>query len=183
MLALAKIGVGRPPTVEEYEYGEVEVSGLDVTGGAVTAATIRPTTAAENRKYIAKAAAWTYLVTSCTDKANALIERCEGDPFKAWSILKEKYCDTDAEENYPELDQVFSNCKLVGTKKDPELWFNDLDHLNMKLARINLKYEKDDLQMKSHMMTSMSNDYQSVVIKFRGKIEMLGQGTVSTVRW
>ncbi len=170
LLALTKIGVGRPLTVEEYEYGEVEVPGLDVTGGAVTAATTRPTTAAENRKYIAKAAAWTYLVASCTDKAYALIERCEGDPFKAWSILQEKYCATDAEENYPELDQAFSDCKLVGTKKDPELWFNDLDHLNMRLARINLKYEKDDLQMKSHMMTSMSDDYQSVIIKFRGDL-------------
>ena len=156
--------------MEEYEYGEVEVPGMDVTGGAVTAATTRPTTAAENRKYLAKAAAWTYLVASCTDKAYALIERCEGDPFKAWAVLQEKYCATDAEENYPELDQAFSDCKLVGTKKDPELWFNDLDHLNMRLARINLKYEKDDLQMKSHMMTSMTNDYQSVTVKFRGDL-------------
>jgi hypothetical protein len=89
---------------------------------------MRPTTAAENRKYLARAAAWTYLVASCTDKANALIERCKGDPFMAWSILKEKCCATDVEENhYPELDQVFSDCKLVGTRKDPELWFNDLD--------------------------------------------------------
>ena len=40
----------------------------------------------------------------------------------------------------------------------------------MRLARINLKYEKVDLQMKSHMMTSMSNDYQSVIIKFRGDL-------------
>ncbi|KAI2506458.1 hypothetical protein MHU86_7973 [Fragilaria crotonensis] len=131
---------------------------------------MRPTTTAENRKYLAKAAAWTYLVASCTDKAYALIERCGGDPYKAWSILQEKYCATDAEENYPELDQAFSDCKLVGTKKDPELWFNDLDHLNMRLARINLKYEKDDLQMKSHIMTAMSKDYDSVIVKFRGDL-------------
>ena len=170
LLALTKPGTGRALTVEEYEYGEVEVPGMDVTGGAVTAATTRPTTAAENRKYLAKATAWTYLVASCTDKAYALIERCTGDPFKAWAILQEKYCATDAEENYPELDQAFSDCKLVGTKKDPELWFNELDHLNMRLARINLKYEKDDLQMKSHMMTAMSKDYDSVIVKFRGDL-------------
>ncbi len=117
----------------------VEVPGLDVTGGAVTAATTRPTTAADNRKYIAKAAAWTYLVASCTDKAYALIERCQGDPFKAWSILQEKYCAMDAEENHPELDQAFSNCKLVGAKKDPELWFNDLDHQNMNARKNQLE--------------------------------------------
>jgi hypothetical protein len=170
LLALTKESTGAALTVEEYEYGEVEVPGMAVTGGAVTAATTRPTTAVENRKYLAKAAAWTYLVASCTDKAYALIERCEGNPFKAWGILQEKYCATDAEENYPELDQAFNDCKLVGTKMDPELWFNDLDHLNMRLARINLKYQKDELQMKSHMMTAMSSDYQSVIVKFRGDL-------------
>jgi Zinc knuckle len=58
----------------------------------------------------------------------------------------------------------------IRTKKDPELWFNDLDHLNMRLARINLKYEKDNLQIKSHMMTAMSKDYDSVIVKFRGDL-------------
>ena len=55
--------------------------------------------------YLAKAAAWTYLVASCIDKAYALIERCKGDPHMAWSILQEKYCATDAEENYPEVSE------------------------------------------------------------------------------
>jgi hypothetical protein len=37
-----------------------------------------------------------------------------------------------------------------------------------------MKYEKDNLQMKSHMMTATSNDYQSIIIKFRGDLnEML----------
>jgi hypothetical protein len=82
-LALTKTGTGRALTVEEYDYGEVEEPGMTVTGDAATATTTRPMTMAENRKYLAKAAAWTYLVASCTDKAYALIERCEGDPFKA----------------------------------------------------------------------------------------------------
>ena len=88
-----------------------------------TSAGMHPTTAvAENlRKYLARAAAWTYLVASCTDKAYALIERCKGGLFVAWSILQEKYCATNAEENYPELDQAFGNCKLVRTQKDSEL--------------------------------------------------------------
>jgi hypothetical protein len=45
-----------------------------------------------------------------------------------------------------------------------------MDRLNMRLARMNLKYQKDKLQMKSHMMTAMSNDYESVVVKFRGDL-------------
>ena len=165
-------------TVEQFEYGEVEVPGVQPTGvpagtGAVVpvvATTTRPTTAAENRKYLARAAAWTYLVASCTDKAYALMERAEGDPFLAWSILQEKYMATDAEENFPDLSEVFANCKLNETKKDPELWFNDLDHFNMRIGRINKKYEKDDLQMKSHIMTSMSSGYDPVVLKYRGEL-------------
>ena len=173
LLALTRESTGTALTVEEFEYGQVEVmqATAATTGGvAGTAAVMRPTTAAENRKYLARAAAWTYLVASCTDKAYALIERCKGDPYMAWSILQEKYCATDVEENYPELDQAFIDCKLAGGQKDPELWFNDLDHLNMRLARINLKYQKDELQMKSHMMTAMSNDYERIIVKFRGDL-------------
>ena len=62
---------------------------MGVTGGEPAALTTRATTKAENRKYAAKAQAWTYLVASCTDKAYALIEQCNGDPFKAWKILQE----------------------------------------------------------------------------------------------
>jgi hypothetical protein len=40
----------------------------------------------------------------------------------------------------------------------------------MRIARINKKYELDDLQMKSHIMTSMSSGYDSVVVKYRGKL-------------
>ena len=95
-------------TVEEFDYGEVEEPGVQPTGvpagtGAVArvaATTTRPTTTAENRRYLARSAAWTYLVASCTDKAYSLIERAEGDPFLAWSILQEKYMATGAEENF-----------------------------------------------------------------------------------
>ena len=170
LLALTKASTGKVLTVEEYEYGEVQEPGVEVTGGVEGPSTTRATTKAENRKYASNAQAWTYLVASCTGKAYALIEQCNGDPFKAWTILQDKYCATDAEENYPELDQAFNDCKLVGTKKDPELWFNDMDHLNMRLRRINVKYEKDELQMKSHMMTAMSKDYDSVIVKFRGDL-------------
>ena len=51
----------------------------------------------------------------------------------------------------------------------------------MRLARINVKYQKDELQMKSHMMTALSNEYERVIVKFRGDlndttIQVLNQG-------
>jgi hypothetical protein len=93
----------------------------------------RPTTSVKNRKNLARAAAWTYLVASCTDKAYALIECAE-------TILQEMYSATNVEENYPEQSEAFGKCKLSETKQDPELWFNDLDHLNMRITRINKTY-------------------------------------------
>ena len=156
---VTKESTGTALTVEQFECGEVQVTlaTAPTTGGGSTgpgAAVMHPTTAAENRKYLAtRAAAWTYLVASCTDKACcALIERCKGDPSRAWSILQEKYCATDVEENCPKLDQAFNNCKFVRTKKDAKLcWFNDLDHLNMQLTRINfLKYQGWASDEKSH---------------------------------
>ena len=175
LLALTKAEATKGLTAEEFENAEVEVPGVETTDpvtGVPTApaSTTRTTTALENRKYTARAAAWTYLVASCTDKAYALIERCAGDPFAAWTILQEKYCSIDAEENYPDLAEAFSACKLVEVKKDPELWFNDLDHLNMRIGRINAKCEKDELQMKSHIMNSMSTGYDPVIMKFRGDL-------------
>jgi hypothetical protein len=177
MLALTRAEAMPGQTVEQYEYGEVEkpvrlATGAPAETAGVAGVTVaappvqtRATTSVENRKYLARSAAWTYLVASCTDKAYALIERADGDPFKAWTILQEKYCATDAEENHPELSEAFGKCKLSETKQDPELWFNDLDHLN-----INKKYELDDLQMKTHIMTSMSSGYDSVVVKYRGEL-------------
>ena len=178
LLALTKAPTATGLTAEEFENGEVVVLGALLTGGGVdatgaplrAASTTRTPTTAENRKYSARAAAWTYLVASCSDKAYALIERSAGDPFKAWTILQEKYCSTDAEENYPDLAEAFSACKLVEVKRDPELWFNVLDHLNMRIGRINTKYEKDELQMKSHIMNSMSTGYDPVIVKFRGEL-------------
>ena len=175
LLALTKAETTKGLTAEEFEDGLVEVPGVETTEPGTDAVLVgapstRATTALENRKYIARAAAWTYLVASCTDKAYALIERCTGDPHTAWKILQEKYCSTDAEENYPDLAEAFSACKLVEVKKDPELWFNDLEHLNMRIGRINAKYEKDELQMKSHIMNSMSNGYDPVIVKFRGDL-------------
>ena len=126
LLALTKAETTKGLTHEEFGDGKVTIPGVETTNPDTGVATIaesttREPTKVENRKYIARAAAWTYLVASCTDKAYALIERCAGDPHKAWTILQEKYCSTDAEENYPDLAEAFSACKLSEVKRDPEL--------------------------------------------------------------
>jgi hypothetical protein len=109
-------------------------------------------------------------VASCTGKAFGLIERHTGDPFKAWGVLQEKFCATDVEANYPEIEKEFQNSKLEGTARDPELWFNDLDHFNVRLGRISRDLVKSELQLKSHMMANMSSAYDPVVMKFRGEL-------------
>ena len=88
LLALTRGYTGHQLTVEEFEFGEVEelemaTNPLETPDREAPPTKTRPTTATENRKYLARAAAWTYLVASCTDNAYALIERCDGDPFRA----------------------------------------------------------------------------------------------------
>ena len=67
------------------------------------------------------------------------------------------------------MTAMLNDCESVTVKFRGNL--NDLDHLNMRLMRINLKYQKKGkLLMKSHMMTAMLNDYESVTVKFRGNL-------------
>ena len=156
--------------MDQYEDGEVVEFGPPGADGSPPKPRLRACTTKEIRKYKARTAANTYLFSSCKGKAYALIERYAGDPVRAWNTQKEKHRSTDAEENYPVLSEKLSNFKLVETDSDPDLWFNDLDHLNSCLSRIKLHYRLDDLQLKAHILNSMSRGYDPVVVKFRGEL-------------
>ena len=73
-----------------------------------------------------------------------IIKKNAGDLARAWSVLKDKYRSMDAEENYPMLSEKLRTSKLVEIERDSDLWFNDLDHLNSRLACINLQYCLDN---------------------------------------
>ena len=154
--------IGLTITHEEYEFGAVIDSNTKSE---------RTPTLTEIRKYTSKQNAWAYLTSSCKGVAYGLIEHCNDNPFKAWSILQEKYMASDAESNLPELDRTFNSCKLEGTQRDPELWFNELDYLNGRIQRINSAYAKQEMQMKSHIISNMTDDYEPVTIKFRGELQ------------
>ena len=165
--ALTKIPDEPGITADQYEDGEVVEFGPPSSDGfSPQPMRTRPCTTKEIRRYQARTAANTYLFSSCDGKAYSLIERYAGDPARAWNVLKDKFRSTDAEENYPMLSEKLSTSKLVELERDPDLWFNDLDHLNARLARINLHYRLDDLQLKAHIMNSMSKGYEPVVVKF-----------------
>ena len=169
--ALTKVPDEPGLTADQYEDGEVsEVGPTGSDGIPPQSVRVRPCTTKEIRRYQARTAANTYLFSSCDGKAYALIEKHAGDPARAWSVLKDKYRSTDAEENYPMLSEKLSTSKLVEIERDPDLWFNDLDHLNSRLSLIKLHYQLDELQLKSHIMNSMSKGYEPVVVKFRGEL-------------
>ena len=169
--ALTKVPDEPGLTADQYEDGEVlEVGPTGSDGIPPQSVRVRPCTTKEIRRYQARTAANTYLFSSCDGKAYALIEKHAGDPARAWSVLKDKYRSTDAEENYPMLSEKLSTSKLVEIERDPDLWFNDLDHLNSRLSRINSHFQLDELQLKAHIMNSMSKGYEPVVVKFRGEL-------------
>lgn len=153
--------IGPNITCEEYEFGIVldKLSGIE-----------RLPSLTEIRKYTSTQNAWAYLSSSCKGMAFGLIEHCNDQPFKAWSILQSKFMACDEEANLPDLDMSFVMCKLDGTKRDPELWFNEIDYLNNRMARIDPRYMKQEMQIKSHIICNLSQEYESVIIKFRGEI-------------
>ena len=111
--------IGPTITSDEYEFGIV----IDKLSGNE-----RLPTLTEMRKYTSTQNAWAYLSSSCKGMAFGLIEHCNDQPFKAWSILQSKFMACDEESNLPDLDMAFTLCRLEGTKRDPELWFNEIDY-------------------------------------------------------
>ncbi len=138
-------------TTDKFEAGETTSAKVAEGSGSVDDEpedVFTELTMKQKSKYLAQPAAWTYLVASYTVKAFGLIKRHTGYPLKAWGVVQEKFCATDVEANYPEMEKEFQTSKLEGTLCDPELWFNDLDPFNVRLGRISRDLDKSELPLK-----------------------------------
>jgi hypothetical protein len=152
-------------TFEEYEIGKVKEDTTDTTTG-LTVTTERETTKEEKRFYRMRSEAWAMLLNSTTDIALAMIKNLQDTPFEGMKILRKKFVATDIEEDYIELEADFQRKTLV-LGEDPDNWFADLEALNIRLAAVNVKYEKDELQMKIHVINNMPEEFSGIKKKFR----------------
>ena len=66
-----------------------------------------------------------------------------------------------------EVTNRCNNCKIKDTSLDPYIWFNDLYNLNIKLKKIKAKYEKDDDEIKAHIINVLPEEYNQVRVSCR----------------
>ena len=56
----------------------------------------------------------------------------------------------------------WNNFGIKDTIQDPNICFNELFNLNLKLNNIKAKYEKDEDELKSHVSEILPEDYKPV---------------------
>ena len=104
--------------------------------------------------------AWDQLVISLTGTPFTHIMDCEGDPYRAWMKLVEKYeASSTKSESLSDVVKEWNECKLGSALEDPDDWFGKLFVLNQKFKEIKPEYEKDQDMMKAHILSGLPNEY------------------------
>jgi hypothetical protein len=124
--------------------------------------------------------AWNYLVMACeAEPFDIITSETETSAFIAWSKLKEEYEPT-TDEALIEVQEEFVRCKMLSKKDDPALWIDKLKVINKRLAGIDKKYEKGDIEMYSYIMANLPQEYSAVVTVL--KAQGIGGKTLSVLR-
>ena len=92
------------------------------------------------------------LIINLTDTTFGLVRQCDENSLDAWKALIDKYEVSDEKQDI--LNKVtnrWNNCNTKETSLDPDIWFNGLYNLNLKLKKIKAKYEKDEDELKVHV--------------------------------
>ena len=50
-----------------------------------------------------------------------------------------------------EVTNKCSKCRIRDTSQDPEIWYNELNNLNLDFKKIKDKYEKDEDEIKKYV--------------------------------
>ena len=124
-------------------------------------------TEATKKVYKANMEAYDQVLMGCSGIPLGLVQRADGDVRKAFKYLDEKYAQED-ESNLTELIQQFTACKLEDKETDPDSWFLKIDRINAKLKAIGDRYEKQDFEIKAHLLGNLPEGYEDVKTKIYG---------------
>ena len=61
---------------------------------------------------------------------------------------------------------MFDNCVMEDNKEDPQKWIARLTVLNAKLTKIRTAYTRDTVQMISHILPRLPQEYKAFVTHF-----------------
>jgi len=86
-----------------------------------------------------------------------LIKDCR-TAYEAWEgILVKKYSVGDDDIDFDDLKLKMDECKLTNDK-DPEVWFKELETVNLKLKGISLQYQEDEREIVARICKQMCNE-------------------------
>ena len=94
--------------------------------------------------YEGNSKAWDLLIIILTDIPSGFVRQCDQNSHESRKALIDKYEVSDEKQEI--LDEVTNRCNkfiINTTSQGPDIWFNELYNLNLKLNNIKAKYEKD----------------------------------------
>ena len=117
--------------------------------------------------------AYQYLLMSVDGIAFGMVEIArtddheDGNAFLAWSNLLAFYA-PKAKRDLIKLTGEFANCTYDSKTHDLEEWFIKLEILRTKIKVIDASYEKQDMEVVSHILNSLPIEYSEVVTSIEG---------------
>jgi hypothetical protein len=162
--------------LEEYPLTDMQVWAKDKAKALKTDA--KNPSNEEWEKYQQDKQALGYIKRYLKGSPLLLIKDCR-TAYEAWTgILVKKYSVGDEDIDFDDLKLKMDECKL-NNDKDPEVWFKELETVNIKLKGISTAYEEDDREIMARVCKQMCSEYDEVVKSFKRGKEMMGKSSTT----
>jgi len=163
--------------LEEYALSDMKVLAKD-EAKAIKTKTKDPSTV-EWDKYQQDKQALGWIKRYLKGSPLLLIKDCR-TAYEAWEgILVKKYSVGDEDIDFDDLKLKMDECKLTNDK-DPEVWFKELETVNIKLKGISLEYQEDEREIVARICKDVQQIRQSCEVFKRGK-EMMKKELLSLI--
>jgi len=160
--------------LEEYALTDMKVKKKDIA----KTLKLKDPDDAEWKKYQEDKQALGWIKRYLKGSPLLLIKDCQ-TAFEAWSgILVKKYSVGDEDIDFDDLKLKMDECKLTNDK-DPEVWFKELETINLKLRGIDQRYMEDERETNARICKQMCSEYDEVVKAYKRGKEMMNKVSTS----
>ena len=125
--------------------------------------------------------AWSYLVMACEGLAfNLITSVTEGNAFLAYSELLREF-EPKNDDALVDVQEKYATCQIESPQEDPALWIDRLKIINSRLAGIDIKYKKSDVEVMAYVMANSPTELYDDVITVTRK-SGIAQQTLNNLR-
>ncbi len=108
--------------------------------------------------------AWSYLVMACEGLAfNLITSVTEGNAFLAYNELLKEF-EPKNDDALVDVQEMYATCQIKNPSEDPSKWIDRLKIINSRLAGIDIKYKKSDVEVMAYVMANSPADHYDDVI-------------------